>query len=143
MTDSKPQGDSTGLEIALQWAQLPAEHLKAALDALEPELARQHQLRVIQVQLAAQTERERRAHLLYLGGLVGGFLIVVAMLSAAVIVGINGLPWLSGLLAGPSVLSLAGLFVLRRVDSGAARNAARAHDAALNAASQPGAGGVV
>ncbi|MFM9373391.1 hypothetical protein [Streptomyces sp. Da 82-17] len=140
MTDRTP-GEPTGLDIALQWAELPPEHLKAALQALEPELARRHEMRMLQARLEAQGAEDRRSHLLYLSGLVGGFLIVVAMLTASVIVGINGLPWLSAMLAGPSVLSLAGLFVLRRVDSGTARQVARAHDAALGAAQPtPGAG---
>ncbi|MBL1101708.1 hypothetical protein [Streptomyces coffeae] len=139
MTDQASQQPDS-LEIALQWAELPPEHLKIALQALEPELARQHQLRLLRAQLEAQEAKERRSHLLYLGGLVGGFFIVVAMLTGAVIVGTKGLPWLSAMLAGPSVLSLAGLFVLRRTESDSARHVAAAHGAALDTASQPGAG---
>ncbi|MGW4878909.1 hypothetical protein ACWEPI_20395 [Streptomyces sp. NPDC004262] len=131
---TSPQMNS--LEIALQWAQLPSEHLEIALKALEPELARQHELRLLEVRLRVQEEKDRRTHYLYLAGLVAGFVVVVSMLTAAVVVGVNGLPWLSAMLSGPSVLSLAGLFVLRRVDSGSARETGRAHRAALIAAQQ-------
>ncbi|MCS0639393.1 hypothetical protein NX801_27910 [Streptomyces sp. LP05-1] len=138
MTDShRPAPAGSSLDIAMQWAQLPPEHLKIALKALEPELARQHELRLLQERLAAEERRERRSHSLYLGGLICGFTLAAAMLTGAVVVGINGLPWLAAMLAGPSVLSLAALFVLRRTDAVSARETARAHRAALAAAQPP------
>ncbi|MEW1639494.1 hypothetical protein AB0469_36240 [Streptomyces sp. NPDC093801] len=36
-----------GLAYALQWSQLPVEHLQAALKAIEPELKREHELRAL------------------------------------------------------------------------------------------------
>ncbi|MCD9592417.1 hypothetical protein [Streptomyces sp. 8ZJF_21] len=137
MSDAIPPHQPTGLEIALQWAQLPPEHLEIALKALDPELARQYELQLLREKLASQEIRDRRTHSLYLGGLIAGFVIVLAMLAGAVIVGVNGLPWLSAMLAGPSVLSLAGLFVLRRVDSNSAREVTRANRDALNLAQSP------
>ncbi|WP_405634417.1 hypothetical protein OHB53_09550 [Streptomyces sp. NBC_00056] len=136
MTSKSQPQQLNSLDIAMQWAELPAEHLKVALAALEPELARQYELSVLRARLEHQEAQDRRTHNLYLGGLIAGFIIVVAMLTGAVIVGVNDLPWLAAMLAGPSVLSLAGLFVLRRVDSASAREAGRAHREAL-AASQP------
>ncbi|MEV0990991.1 hypothetical protein [Streptomyces sp. NPDC049949] len=123
------------MNIAMQWAELPPEHLKIALKAMEPQLARDHELLMEQLRLSAQAKSEGRVHHLYMGGLIAGFGVVAGMLSAAVIVGIHGQAWLAAMLAGPSVLSLAGLFVLRKVDSGASKDASRATRSALNAAS--------
>ncbi|WP_405476450.1 hypothetical protein [Streptomyces sp. NBC_00009] len=136
MTSNQQPRQLNSLDIAMQWAALPPEHLKAALAALEPELARLHELSLLRARLEFKEAQDRRTHNLYLGGLIAGFIVVVAMLSGAVIVGINDMPWLAAMLAGPSVLSLAGLFVLRRVDSASARETGRAHREAL-AASQP------
>ncbi|MFE3030095.1 hypothetical protein ACFXKY_00400 [Streptomyces canus] len=136
MTNPEPQ-QPTSLEVALQWGQLPPEHLKAALKALEPELARQYELSVLRVQLQHQEVRDQRVHHLYMGGLIAGFIIVVAMLTGAVIVGINQMPWLAAMLSGPSVLALAGLFVLRRIDSTSAREMARSQRASLAATQYP------
>lgn len=130
---------STGLEIVLQWAQLPPEHLEIALKAIEPELAREHEWRMEQARLKAQDDKDRRLHALYLGGLVAGFLLAAGMLTGAVFVGVRGAPWLAALLSGPSLISLAGLFLLRRVDSAHTRESGRAHRVALSgmAAQQP------
>lgn len=137
MSSAGPQ-EPTALNIAMQWAELPPEHLKIALRAMEPQLVRDHELLMEQLRLSAQAQSEGRVHRLYMGGLIAGFGVVAGMLSAAVIVGINGQAWLAAMLAGPSVLSLAGLFVLRKVDSGASRDASRVTRAGLNAASQVG-----
>lgn len=104
------------LEAAFQWSSLPPEHLRIALTALEPQLAREHEYRMEQLRLEARAEADRRGHVLYLGGLVAGFTIVVGMLTGAVVVGVSGQPWLAAMLAGPSVLALATLFVLRKAD---------------------------
>ncbi|MGP8301973.1 hypothetical protein ACTPOK_29450 [Streptomyces inhibens] len=136
----------TGLDIAMQWAELPAEHMKIALDALEPQLRREHEMRVLQQkaeqklaleQVRAQEAAAKRAHVLYLTGLIAGFVIAVAMLSGAVVVGINNQPWLAAMLSGPSVLALATIFVLRRSEQGQAHAVAAAQRSALNAAQQP------
>ncbi|PKV90044.1 hypothetical protein [Streptomyces sp. TLI_146] len=130
---------SSGLEIVLQWAQLPPEHLEIALKAIEPELAREHEWRMEQARLRVQDDKDRRLHALYLGGLVAGFLLAAGMLTGAVFVGVRGAPWLAALLSGPSLISLAGLFLLRRVDSGHTRESGRAQRVALSAmaAQQP------
>ncbi|MFI1176997.1 hypothetical protein [Streptomyces melanogenes] len=123
---------STGLDIVLQWAQLPPEHLEIALKAIEPELAREHEWRMEQARLKSLDDKDRRVHALYLGGLIAGFILAAGMLTGAVLVGMNGAPWLAALLSGPSVISLAGLFLLRRVDSAHARELGRAHRTALS-----------
>jgi len=122
----------TGLEIVLQWAQLPPEHLEIALKAIEPELAREHEWRLEQARSKALDDRDCRAHSLYLGGLVAGFILAAGMLTGAVFVGMHGSPWLAAVLSGPSAISLAGLFLLRRIDSVQAREAGRAHRSALS-----------
>ncbi|WP_180686282.1 hypothetical protein [Streptomyces gossypiisoli] len=146
----------SGLEIAMQWAELPAEHLQMALAALEPQLKRDHELRMNQEQrdhelrmeqersmrelrleqarLAAEEATARRAHALYLTGLIAGFVLSIGMLTGAVIVGTNDQPWLAAMLSGPSLLALATLFVLRRNDSATSRSVAQAQRSALNAA---------
>lgn len=128
----------TGLEIATQWAALPADHLKVALRALEPQLAREHAYRL--ARLAQEEADARRAHRLHLVGLASGFLIAAAMLTSAAFVGVRGQPWLAAMLSGPSVLALATLFVLRRTDPSQTLAAARAHRDALAASIPPPAG---
>ncbi|MEW2086822.1 hypothetical protein [Streptomyces sp. NPDC005283] len=134
---SAPKPQLTTLEIVLQWAQLPPEHLNVAMQALEPELARQHQRELEQARLEAADAKDARVHKLYFGGLIAGFLLSTGMLTGAVVVGVNGQAWLAAMLSGPSVLSLAALFVLRKVDAGAARQNALIHRGALAAGTQP------
>ncbi|MFD4139940.1 hypothetical protein [Streptomyces sp. NPDC058572] len=101
-------------------------------------LARQHQRELEQARLEAADAKDARAHRLCLGGLIAGFLLSTGMLTGAVVVGVNGQAWLAAMLSGPSMLSLAALFVLRKVDAGAARQSALLHRSALAAGTQPG-----
>ncbi|MFI2606566.1 hypothetical protein [Kitasatospora sp. NPDC018619] len=141
----------TALEIAIQWARLPPEHLRAALEHLELELQREHaresarerhqaalerdralsassldvarmreEYTTERARIAAQDRRDQRAHQLYLGGLVAGFVLAAGMLAGSVLVGLDGRQWLAGLLAGPSLIALPVVFVLRRADRPAA-----------------------
>ncbi|MFJ7905952.1 hypothetical protein [Kitasatospora sp. NPDC096204] len=142
----------TALEIATQWAQLPPEHLRVALEHLELELQREHaresarerhqaalerdraasasaldaaRIREEHVteraRIAAREGKEQRAHQLYLGGLVAGFVLAAGMLVGSVVVGLADRQWLAGLLAGPSLIALPVVFVLRRSDRLTAR----------------------
>ncbi|MFD0274380.1 hypothetical protein ACFVHB_10800 [Kitasatospora sp. NPDC127111] len=131
----------TALEIATQWAELPPEHLRIALEHLESELQREHEhlmardrhqaeLQKAQAEAAAALEttrqvalqeKEPRAHQLYLVGPVAGFVLAAGMLAGSVIVGLDGRQWLAGLLAGPSLIALPVVFVLRRTDPVLAR----------------------
>ena len=122
-----------GLEMARQWAAtLPADHLQVALQALEPELCREHEWRlkcaqleheraVERARLAVQEAQARRAQVLYLAGLGAGLLVSMTMLIGAVVVGSHGQVWLAAVLSGPSVIALTTLFVLRRSDATAVR----------------------
>ncbi|OEJ53491.1 hypothetical protein [Streptomyces agglomeratus] len=143
-----PQHQHTGLEIAMQWADLPAEHLQVALKALEPQLRREHELRMAEQSAIRQMELEtlraqtrdaaaRRSHSLRVVGLVAGFLLSAAMLAGAVVVGMEGHVGLASMLSGPSVLALASLFVLRRSDNAQTRAVARAQAATAQAAAPP------
>ncbi|RFC75491.1 hypothetical protein DXZ75_13335 [Streptomyces sp. AcE210] len=143
-----PQHERTGLEIAMQWADLPAEHLQVALKALEPQLKREHELRMAQQAALQQLELESlrlqtrekaasRSHVLLITGLIAGFLLSAGMLAGAVVVGIEGHVALASMLSGPSVLALASLFVLRRSDATQTRAVARAQAAASQAAQAP------
>lgn len=126
----------SALDLATQWASLPPEHLRIALKALEPQLAREHELRFEQERGAERTKvalaenaafeaADRRAHIRYLCGLSAGLLISLSMLTAAVIVAINGQSWLAAALSGPSMLALTKIFVLRRSDTEDLRQAGR------------------
>jgi hypothetical protein len=143
-----PQHEHTGLEIAMQWAELPAEHLQVALKALEPQLRREHELRMAQqvalqqlelesLRLQAREKSASRSHMLLITGLIAGFLLSAGMLTGAVIIGMEGHVALASMLSGPSVLALASLFVLRRSDVNQTRAVARAQAAASQAAQAP------
>lgn len=105
MTDRKTNTTpKTGLEIALAWSKLPAEHLAVALNALEPQLARE---------AALEQTRERHKFIMHMTGVISGFAIALCSLISAIVAGFHHEQWLAGLLVGPSVLSLATLFVTR------------------------------
>lgn len=143
-----PRHQHTGLEIAMQWADLPAEHLQVALKALEPQLRREHELRMAEQSAIRQLEIEelrvqsretaaRRSHTLMVIGLIAGFLLSAGMLVGAVIVGREGQVGLASMLSGPSVIALASLFVLRRSDAVQTRAVARAQAATSQTGSNP------
>jgi hypothetical protein len=94
------------MRIARQWAEVPPEHMKIALEALEPELQRAHTERM---------ERMRLQHARF--GLSAGFALALGMLTGGVIVGLDGQLWLAGVLTGPSLLALTKVFVLSRSDA--------------------------
>jgi hypothetical protein len=121
MADDLPQFTGQdrfdALQNAMKWSQLPPEHLAAALKALEPYLAREHEYRMEQAKLAAEAEVSRQAHALHRMGMISGLLISVAMLGCSVLTGLKGDLILSIVLAGPSVLALAALFIFRKSDT--------------------------
>ncbi|MFD0378677.1 hypothetical protein [Streptomyces sp. NPDC127112] len=163
MTEQPNQPDTpdqvpNGLAYALQWARLPPEHLQPVLKAIEPELKREHEFRMqqdahkqeltlererldnaqrqLQAQLDHDERQAKRSHSLYLVGLIAGFLLSGGMLGGAIYVGIHDQPWLAALLAGPTLLALATLFVLRKNDRTLNAAAAQTVRTALNAAQQ-------
>ncbi|WP_410665275.1 hypothetical protein [Amycolatopsis sp. lyj-84] len=124
MSDEKPP-PSRAVQIARMWARVPAEHLEVALKALEPELQREHERQLESIRredarrlevLRNEQEERRQRHFRHLCGLWAGFALVVGML-----VGVNGQACLAALLAGPSLIALAKIFVLRRSDPTDAR----------------------
>lgn len=155
-----------GLAIAAQWGEaLGAEKLEIALKALEPQLKREHQARMKQLdnqralaeqqhvaaeaaasrtaeveknagERAARDAERRRNHVYRMSGLVSGVVLSLALLSSGVVVAPTQ-PWLSACLCGPSLLALAKIFVLRRSDAGDIRASARAAREAATAATPP------
>jgi uncharacterized membrane protein len=103
-------------------AQLPPEHFKLALKTVEAQLARNHELRMEQERIRVREAAESRSHALLVWGLGAGFVVVLGMIAASVVVGLQGHVWLSATLSGPGVVVLASLFVLRRLDSRSTRN---------------------
>jgi hypothetical protein len=108
-------GAGSGIEIAGQWAKLPPEHLAVAFSAMEPQLAREHEYRI--EELKARGQAEVRAHELAQRGQNFGLVIALSMLVAAIVLAFGGMQALAGVFAGPSLLALAKLFVLRRSDA--------------------------
>ncbi|MGW3117290.1 hypothetical protein ACWDBW_09095 [Streptomyces sp. NPDC001107] len=102
--------------------------MKTALKAVEPQLRREHELAMEKERVAREIQIERmhlearqadasRTHLLFLLGLIAGFILAAEMLTGAIIVGTHGEAGLAALLAGPSLVTLAGIFVLRRKET--------------------------
>lgn len=109
-----------------EWVKMPAEKLKIALEAIEPQMVRDHERamyalkireRQIEVEQAQFSLRLERSHRLSMIGKSLGFAIAMATMTAAVITDLHGDRWLPALLAGPSLLALAKLFVLRKSDA--------------------------
>ncbi|MGW4914237.1 hypothetical protein [Streptomyces sp. NPDC004270] len=145
---------SAGMHIAKQWGEvLGPEKLEIALKALEPQLKRDHQALMKQLDMrreaaeradaaaAAAAEREarerqeQRKHKRHMAGLVVGAVVAVAMLSAGVYVAQDAW-WLATLLCGPSLLALAKIFVLRRSDPDDMKFVSKTARASTNSASQ-------
>ncbi|GHF99965.1 hypothetical protein GCM10018777_08120 [Streptomyces albogriseolus] len=155
---------SAGLEIAIKWGQALGgpDQLKIALEAVEPQLRREHQLRRIQLEtqakkaeMDAQTEREkaqleaearkaeleeriareRRHHTLRMTSLIVGAVLALGMLSGGVYVAPDS-PWLASVLCGPSLIGMTLIIVLRRHDAHIMKGVGDAARRAMNAATQ-------
>lgn len=116
---------SASLEILIKaMAELPPDRFELALKAVEAELARihtqmdhDHALRMKREDNRIVDAANARAHALFVWGLIAGFVLSAGMVTASVIVGLQGHIWLTALLSGPSVIVLASLFVLRRLET--------------------------
>jgi hypothetical protein len=115
-------GDLESILVTL--AQLPPEHFKLALKTVEAEMARRHELQLERERSRVREAADARTHALYAWGLGAGFVVALGMITAAVLVGLQGHVWLAAGLSGPGVVGLASLFVLRRLDSRALRHVA-------------------
>ncbi|MFJ4008198.1 hypothetical protein [Streptomyces sp. NPDC090026] len=158
---------SAGLEIAMKWGTALGgpEKLEVAFKALEPQLKREHQIRLRQLDnQRAQAERDasaaqaaaertaavaraeaervaqeadrRRNHIYRMSGLICGVVICLALLGSGVAVAPDQ-PWLATLLCGPSLLALVKIFVLRRSDVDDIRATSRASRDAASASAPP------
>lgn len=135
---------SAGLEIAMKWGAALGgpEQLKVAFEALEPQLKREHQIRLKQLEAQkqaaereARAEREIRQYKLRMTSLIVGAVMSVAMLGAGVYVA-KDVWWLAMVLCGPSLIAILKIIVLRRSDAGDMAAVAAAAKAATSAASQ-------
>ncbi|MGW7786859.1 hypothetical protein [Streptomyces tricolor] len=146
---------SAGLEIAMKWGAALGgpEQLKVAFEALEPQLKREHQIRLRQLDMqreaaaradekaeaAAEREvrlaREKRQHALWMTGLYVGAVISVAMLGAGIYVA-KDVWWLAIMLCGPSLIAMGKLYVLRRNDAQDIQTVSQGARGATNAAGQ-------
>ncbi|MFI6009261.1 hypothetical protein ACIBAG_10560 [Streptomyces sp. NPDC051243] len=146
---------SAGLEIAMKWGAALGgpEQLKVAFEALEPQLKREHQIRLKQLEAQrdaaetkaraereaaehrARTERETRQHRFRMTSLVVGAVMSIAMLGAGVYVA-KDVWWLAMVLCGPSLIAILKIIVLRRSDPSDMAAVAAAARGATNAASQ-------
>ncbi|MFB7864739.1 MULTISPECIES: hypothetical protein [unclassified Streptomyces] len=131
----------SALDIATQWATLPAEHLAVALAALDPQLAREHEARMQAERDRALAEQERirarsaerlRAHRRHLHGVYAGLVVALATLGASVYFGIHDHPVLAGTFFGPTLLALVKIFTLGRSDAADLKLAAAASRSAAN-----------
>ena len=133
-----------GMEIAMKWGQVLGgpEQLKIALDAIEPQLIRDHEARMRQLSMQEKADeqrvraaRERQQLQFRTTSLIVGAVLSVAMLAAGVYVAQDAW-WLASLLCGPSLISMAAITVLRRHDKEAMKAVAGAAKRATSAASQ-------
>ncbi|MER5904364.1 hypothetical protein ABT150_30395 [Streptomyces mirabilis] len=133
---------SAAMQVAMQWKELDAAHLAAAMAAMEPSLRREHRERLMRLDMqreVAQREYEerqhRRAHIRHMGELVGGTVVALGMLGGGVYVAPESW-WLSTLLCGPSLLALAKIFILGRSDPGDMTSVGGAARTSTNAGGQ-------
>ncbi|MHC5906296.1 hypothetical protein ACVNF4_20695 [Streptomyces sp. S6] len=138
---TQPARQPSALDIAAQWAQLPAEHLAVALSALEPQLAREHEARMQSERAQAYAELEqlrsqeaelKRAHRRRLTGTYSAVFVALATLGASVYFGTHQQPWLAITFFGPTLLSLVKILALGRSDADDMKQAAAAVRAATN-----------
>ncbi|MFC1408722.1 hypothetical protein ACEZCY_05425 [Streptacidiphilus sp. N1-12] len=95
------------LQIARDWSTVPAATLKAFTAALEPQLAREHELLMLDKKFNQQR---------YFAGLFSGLIVALVSLGGAIYFGSGGDWWGTAILSGPSLIALAKIFVLRRSD---------------------------
>ncbi|MET9894397.1 hypothetical protein ABZZ47_30095 [Streptomyces sp. NPDC006465] len=135
---------SAGLSIAMKWGQAlgDPQQLKVAMAGLEPQLKREHEIRMRQLGLQerkaereAQASREVRQHRLRLTSLIVGAVTSIAMLGAGVYVAKDAW-WLATLLCGPSLISMAAIIILRRYDAEAMKAVAQVAKRAIAAGGQ-------
>ncbi|MDU0293817.1 hypothetical protein [Saccharothrix longispora] len=101
------------LEVIQRWSEVSPEHLKSAIKALDSELSRAHELRMVKEQ--HQEAKARREHTLYMTSMLVGSLVIIALLSGAVLLATRGQVLLPTIFTTLSV-TMATVFVLRKHD---------------------------
>ncbi|MER6299144.1 hypothetical protein ABT247_06145 [Kitasatospora sp. NPDC001539] len=107
------------LEIAKAWAGLPIETFQAALAALEPQLVREHDLRILE-QRRIEQEGQRKHRLAAIGLFIGSIIAIISI-GAAIYFGISQNFWAMALVLGPTAFVMIKVFVLRKSDPEDAR----------------------
>ncbi|MFI2301028.1 hypothetical protein ACH5AL_19560 [Actinacidiphila glaucinigra] len=128
---------------ALSASSLEPEGFETVLRALDPQLKREHLLRIRQLDLElarleweSRESESRRNHVFRMGGLIAGVAISMGALASGVIVAPDQ-PWLAASLCGPSLIALVKIFVLRHSTSSDMRAVARTTTTTTGAAAQP------
>ncbi|MFD9332840.1 hypothetical protein ACFWBF_00230 [Streptomyces sp. NPDC060028] len=143
---TEPAHRPSALDIAAQWAQLPAEHLTVALAALDPQLAREHELRMQAERARERAELERlqserveqqRAHRRHVLGISAALTVALATLGASLYFGTHDHPVLAVTFFGPTLLALVKIFALQRSDPDDMKHVAAAAKKAASAAPPP------
>lgn len=108
------------------WKDLPAAHLKVALNFWSERMAADHELRVM---------KEKNRNRLDVMGMVAAFLVSAASVGGAIYFGTVHDYWMAGIMLSPSVFSIMKLFITRKAE----KADLKAAGAALGVLGQPGA----
>ncbi|MER5666514.1 hypothetical protein [Streptomyces mirabilis] len=104
-----------------------------------PEATAQEALKTLVARetLRVDAQRDERAHALKKQGLWFGCLLSFSMLIAAVVVGLGGNTTLAIVMCGPSLVALAGIFVIQTYNAAQTRAVAQTTTQALTATTGP------
>ncbi|MFJ9691864.1 hypothetical protein [Kitasatospora sp. NPDC101183] len=114
--DNKQREREAVREAKERQAAREAKERQALREAHERQAAREAEER--QAAREAQERQAERSHRLYMGGLVAGFVLCAGMLCGSVIEALNKQEVSAGILAGPTMIGVVALFVLRQRHSG-------------------------
>ncbi|MER6028464.1 hypothetical protein [Streptomyces sp. NPDC001851] len=89
------------------WSNLPAAHLKVALNFWDAHERRNHEYRM---------KQEENRNRLDVAGMVCAFVIAAASVGGAIFFGVEHDPWMAGVMLSPSVFVILKLFITRKGD---------------------------
>ncbi|MEU9899666.1 hypothetical protein ACIBCS_42240 [Streptomyces phaeochromogenes] len=107
------------------WKDLPAAHLKLALQFWNDRVRADHELRMVQ---------EKNRNRLDVMGLIAAFAVSVASVGGAIYFGAMRDYWMASIMLGPSLFAIMKLFITRK----AGKADLKASGSTLNIISQPG-----
>lgn len=107
------------------WKDLPAAHLKLALQFWNDRLTADHELRMVQ---------EKNRNRLDVMGLIAAFVVSAASVGSAIYFGAIHDYWMAVIMLGPSLFAIMKLFITRK----AGKSDLKASGSALNIVAQPG-----